>query len=159
MPANLRPESPFKQRFEFGALEVRRLKLGYGLAPRHPRVARARAHRRCPLRGGTGLSTLPKQGKQKRKAKPASKGGGDPDTCRTTRRPTARRWAGCSTRLAALAFVPQPAQRRLPERTHHRCEIRHGREHIRVARHEATMGAHPQNAVNPNGVAPLLATP
>src|SRR5215213_6072703 len=57
-----------------------RLMLGYGLATHRPRVERARAHRRCPLRRGTGLNTLPKQGKQEEKRKTASKEYGKPTT-------------------------------------------------------------------------------
>jgi hypothetical protein len=90
-----------------------RLELGYGLATHRPRAERTRAHRRRPIRGA-GLSTLPKQGKQKRKAKTASKCCGELDTDKTNGA-TGCRWAGCSTRLATLVFIPQPAQRRLHE--------------------------------------------
>jgi hypothetical protein len=50
-----------------------RLELGCGLATHRPRAERARAPRQRPLRRGTGLSTLPKQGKQKRNGRAAFK--------------------------------------------------------------------------------------
>jgi len=96
-----------------------RLKLGYGLATHRPRVERARAHRRCSLRRGTGLSTLPKQGKQKKRENTAIKQRGYSDTKWSLRGIAVRRWAGCCTRLATLAFVPQPAQRRIPAGIEH----------------------------------------
>src|ERR1700748_1257740 len=52
------------QRFEFGAQGRARLKLGFGLVNR-PRVGRTRARHRCPLRRGSGLIFLPRQGNQK----------------------------------------------------------------------------------------------
>jgi len=92
-----------------------RLMLGFGLASGHPRVERARAPRRGPLRRDPGFSTLPRQGKQKKRADTAIKQRRFSDPKRSRHGAVLRRWAGCSTRLATLAFVPQPAQRRRTE--------------------------------------------
>ena len=96
-----------------------RLMLGYGQAGGRPRVERARAPRRDPLRRDPSFCTLPEQGNQKTRRNTAIKQHRFSDPKRRLRGVVLRRWSGCSTRLATLAFVPQPDQRRMPEGMQH----------------------------------------